>query len=166
MLQALARLFFVVDDNYSNSAGSITEPAPPSYEEALRLFVRQSAATLAPREPASRPEAAMGGGEDQGPPGDFELAMRLQSEEMGRRNTPPSARSNSLPRQQSAVSPRGPPVTNSARFSVVSAPGDLGQRPSAHYPIGPRPMQALQTIPEGMCTGSRDQHTILCSSIW
>lgn len=152
MLQTLARLLFVVDDSYSNSTGSFTEPAPPSYEEALRLrlFVRESAAT--PGEPANS-EAAMGGEEDQGPSGDFELAMRLQSEEMERRRSAvPGTRSNSLPRQQSAVqSPhRGPPVTNSARFSVVSAPGDLGQRPSAHYPLGPRPTQTLQTIHEGM----------------
>lgn len=150
MLQALTRLFFVVDDNYPNSAGSITEPAPPSYEEALRLFVRESNASA--RDPADRaesPGSAVGGG-DHGPPGDFELAVRLQSEEVERRSALPGTRSNSLPRQQSAVSPRGPPVTNSARFSVVSAPGDLSQRPSAHYPIGPRPTRVLQTIPEGM----------------
>ena len=172
MLHQLVRLLFVFDDDAPNSAGSITEPAPPTYEEALQLFVRETSFSEdANADPAASELRRAAAGEaacsrsesDLEMPRGFEFVPRRNSEELGRSSTLPSMRSSprSQPRGRSAsnaeeVRARAMETANSRRSpSVMSAPGDLGHAPPrlvyrSHYPTAPRPTRALQTIHEGL----------------
>ena len=152
MLSGLSRLLFVLDDG-SNPAGSpggsprprtrggrIMEPAPPTYEEALTLFVR-------PRD--AGPGASGGGGGMralEGPPGrtpsladDYEMAERLQQEEL-ERCTVTRERSASL---TSASSDGRNGSVRSETNRRRSAPGDF--TPTYRNPVYD---QTLRTIPE------------------
>ena len=101
MLSSLSRLLFVWDDdNHSKPAGAhrpprrVMEPAPPTYEEALSLFVRNSSSSIngassnsnkradRPARPTgSRRNAASSEAEREE---DREMAERLQREEYER----------------------------------------------------------------------------------
>ena len=172
MLHQLVRLLFVFNDDAPNSAGSFTESAPPSYEEALQLFVTETSFSEdANADPvaselrrAAAGEAACSRSEnDLEMPRGFEFVSQRNPEELGRRSTLPSMRSSprSQPRDRSAsnaeeLQARAMEAANSRRSpSVMSAPGDLCHAPPrpmyrSHYPIAPRPTRALQTIHEGI----------------
>lgn len=142
MLSSLSRLLFVWDDDIVSKpagySGRLVEPAPPTYQEALdlRLFQREETSN-----------SASGNGRRAGPQArtrrplqDFQLAERLQQEEIERCRVARSGRSASV---------TAPPSDRSlVRASVTSAPGDF--RPTARNPTYDLPHRnRLGTIPEG-----------------
>lgn len=155
MLSGLSRLLFVLDDSHSQSTGTpagnagntakpsddsdrFTEPAPPSYEEALTLFMRDAERNITASSSRSRRARGRRG---QNLSDDHELAVRLQREEIAQARE----RSASLSTGPSgSVGRRG----DGSRVSVSSAPGDLR---SVHGNGGHRlqhPRARLRTIIE------------------
>ena len=167
MLSNLSRLFFVWDDDhYSKPAGSsggsgrITEPAPPTYEEAISLFVRGSSTGGSGGGGAveTRPSRAARGHLTGDTSGDMELAERLQREEIEQRSATMPTRERSVSSSAAAGAGggsggersrafTGPRTMDPARFSVVSAPGDF--RPAHIHGQRMHPSRSrLRTIPE------------------
>ena len=173
MLSGLSRLLFVVDDT-SRSAGSpgggsrdggirprcrIMEPAPPTYEEALTFFVRDGnsngngggsrSGQLAIAEVAAN--GSGGGGRRQSLSEDYEMAERLQQEEIERcRSLPGRERSASLAGLPYGAGGRTP--TRGERWSVSSAPGDARSSAYRNFSLGQSlqsPRGRLRTIQEG-----------------
>ena len=182
MLSSLSRLLFVVDDgtNPSRSAGSspssagggaagatvrprsnrIMEPAPPTYEEALTFFVKDGNGS-GTRGPLAITESPANGSSANGRSrpslsDDYEMAERLQQEEIERCSVLQSGRerSTSLSAAAGPFSGGGRPSRNEgARWSVSSAPGDIRPVPRMSRAlerslISPRSGQ-LRTIHEG-----------------
>ena len=164
MLSNLSRLFFVWDDDhYSKPAGSsggsggITEPAPPTYEEAISLFVRESSTGGSGGGGAveTRPSRAARGHLTGDTSGDMELAERLQREEIEQRSATMPTRERSASSSAAAGGGggersrafTGPRTMDPARFSVASAPGDF--RPAHIHGQRMCPSRSrLRTIPE------------------
>ena len=178
MLSSLSRLLFVVDDgrNPSRPAGSpsrtpssgaggmmrprsrIMEPAPPTYEEALHFFIRDgngnssgNRGQLAITETLANSSAGGNGRNRPSLSEDYEMAERLQQEEIQRCTLHSRERSSSL----SAAGPfsGGRPNRNEGgRWSMSSAPGDIRPVPHRSLTLDPSllsPRGRLRTIPEG-----------------
>ena len=183
MLNSLSRLLFVWDDDNRSkpagdsgrvSGGGVMEPAPPTYEEALSLFVRDSNGASGggahkvdrPVRPAgSRRNTASGAEEDR------EMAERLQREEFEQyatRERSATARGSQAEgdrddradasRSEASDSSSAPPdPADTSRSSDSSLPTvDFSRVHRNLLPLygqrrPPPPIPGLRTIPESEC---------------
>lgn len=134
MLSGLSRLLFVWDDHDDNhykpagssgGSGRVMEPAPPTYEEALSLFVRNARSNGASGSGDAGPPPAARTGRRQTISEDSELAERLQQEEFERCLRGTCERSASVTTGFSGQDRDINTRTDPTHFSISSAPDDF-----------------------------------------